>query len=227
MPRFQSTLFALAVLVATGCVDGDGGSGGGAVTMGGQTGSEVAGCLAIERQDIDVDADAGELPELGFQPREVFDFSLGGHELALDWEGRDDAELSLQLESDAAPEFVRFENCEDRAELLATLTMTSSDGLLAETLEVLLTTNAQTHAEASVTLDLGALAGSFELTGAQRMGFDHVAVVVRLCFTASGAAGSIEGLGEIWTESNDEGGLRPVHPFPIATLGAGLAGGCP
>ena len=222
--RCSACLVLLAATVACGSDDAaPAGSGRDAdgLPIGGQTGEETVGCLAVESRNLAW----SELSPLGFSADGLLNALGAERETRLEWNDGSSTRLTLTLErSDGSVAFEEREwvesssgaepaiaqvggaedevapfQCNDVVSLPVTLSFATSDGAFAEQLSFRLLAESTTRATGAVTLDTEELTGSFVVTEVDPAAYDRVLVGFDL--TLSSGTWS----GRVWGQAIDDG----------------------
>lgn len=211
----RSTLLVLAL----GCsADDDGANapdtGTDDPSIGGQTGEETLGCLAVERDALAW----SERSALGFSADELLG-ALGSERQAtltyadgtttrlqlqltraegdLSFEQREWVDGNTGIETAAAP------SCNDVVSVPATLAVITTDGAFAEQLPLRLLAESGTLANAFASLDLAELAGSY--TPADASTYGQVLINFTLVFDGDDWSGTIAGQGNSASAGSPDG----------------------
>jgi hypothetical protein len=183
-------------------------------SIGGQTGEEDVGCLAVESRNLAW----SELSPLGFSADALLSALGTERETRLDWADGSSSRLSLTLERrDGAVAFEEREwteassgaepaiaqvgsadedaiaQCNDVVSLPVTLSVATNDGAFAEQLSFRLLAESTTRATGSVTLDTQELTGSFRVTEVDPAAYDRVLVTFELTLGSEAWRGRISG----------------------------------
>lgn len=182
--------------------------------IGGQTGEEQVGCLAVESRDLAW----SELSPLGFSADTLLRALGAERETRLTWADGSSTPLTLTLErstgavafeerewtesrSGAEPALapigagneLALPQCNDVVSLPVSMRVTTSDGAFAEQLTVRLLAESATRATAGATLDAQSLTGSFRVTALDPAAYDRVLVNVSLTLGSEAWSGTVSG----------------------------------
>jgi hypothetical protein len=214
----------LAATLACGSDDAAPGGGGrdtDELPIGGQTGEETVGCLAVESRNLAW----SELSPLGFSADGLLNALGAERETRLAWADGSSTRLTLTLErsegmvafeerewtesrSGAEPavaqvggaDAVAPVQCNDVVSLPVTLSFATNDGAFAEQLSFRLLAESTTRATGGVTLDAEELTGSFRVTEVDPDAYDRVLVSFELTLGSETWSGRVAG------QAIDDGG---------------------
>jgi len=181
-------------------------------SIGGQTGEEDVGCLAVESRNLAW----SELSPLGFSADGLLNALGAERETRLEWSDGSSTRLTLTLErSDGMVAFEEREwtesssgaeaavaqvggadevtQCNDVVSLPVTLSFATSDGAFAESLSFRLLAESTTRATGGATLDARELTGSFRVTEVDPAAYDRVLVIFGLTLGNEAWSGRVSG----------------------------------
>lgn len=183
-------------------------------SVGGQTGEEGVGCLAVESRDLAW----SELSPLGFSADGLLRALGAEREARLEWADGSSTALSLTLDrsegrvafeerdwvessSGAEPAIAQLGStdepapfqCNDVVSLPVTLSFATSDGAFAEQLSLRLLAESTTRATGGATLDAEELVGSFRVTEVDPAAYDRVRVGFELTLGSGSWSGRVSG----------------------------------
>jgi hypothetical protein len=176
--------------------------------IGGQTGEETIGCLAVETRALAW----SERSPLGFSADELLTALGDERESQLERAGGTRTRLRLRLELErggGAPQFEEREwvqpnlgaaepaaeisaACDDVISLPATLRFDTNDGAFAEALSLQLLAESRTRATATLSLDPAMLQGTFSATEVEPGSYDELRLIFTLVFESDTWFGNIE-----------------------------------
>jgi hypothetical protein len=211
-----------AALLVLGCSS--------AMSSGGQTGEEGAGCVAVST----VSLAPGEASVLGFGRTEVLANAGGRRTGELRWAKGGTTPLTVTFTpADETASYLDREwrddssgdietavgfDCRDVVSVKGTLAFHTEDGAFDESFVVTILATTAGSSAASTPLDFDALTGSYAVTEVDPADYDALSGLLDLRFEGGVVGGSLTGMGEVGSKSGGPTGTVSARPFDIATF---------
>jgi hypothetical protein len=197
----------------------------GGAPSGGQTGSEMPGCVEVVRTPLDRDEES----LLGFRADEVLAFVAGEHTEVLTWEGGTNTDLTITVSYlGGAVEHIESEwrengtemaadDCPDMLSVEVHVQATTTDGALDETwtTHVFATTSAAAHI--GVTLEPDDFQGTLDVARFAPDA-DDLDLYFYVGFDSVGISGELSGFATKIVSSSSQGVTLSGTPFGVATF---------